>query len=316
MPVPEVIEIAPHGDVLLVCGEQVDGAKITCLRVDSHIMSFGSPVFKTLLASGFKEGSTLATSTMVEIPLPEDIPEHMAMLCNIFHMRSDCVSQLNLSSLQGLAQLCDKYDCAPAAKPTVDSYFLSKLPDAPVSMLEDYLGAAVKLRCTNAVKRIAVSIVHQSTDPITETAEAKDVPLGFICAMINTMFREAHRTISVLIDHFIEQQLFDRAMNSGCETRCSVSPMRVRSLLTQLRGCKLWGNPTGHVKLETKLGAMESLHLHDPADLSACGRPGGFCTQDYNILKLSACEDTFLKKATEIRRMVEAMDFSELGNAS
>ncbi|KAK5680580.1 hypothetical protein LTS10_007513 [Elasticomyces elasticus] len=99
MAATEIIDIAPRGDVTLLCGEQVGDKKIIGLRVSSHILSYGSPVFNSLLAPKFREGTTLATTSSVEIPLPEDDPSHMIVLCNILHMRHDQESPTRSTAL-------------------------------------------------------------------------------------------------------------------------------------------------------------------------------------------------------------------------
>jgi len=147
-------------------------------------MSYGSPVFKTLLGSRFRGGTALAISSTVEIPLPEDHPILMVVLCNIFHMRNDHVLKLDNISLKGLAQLCDKYDCVLVARLVVERYILAALPSAKVDTLADYLDVAVTLHCADAVKRIAVVLVHQATTPITEIVGPIAAALSLTCCKL------------------------------------------------------------------------------------------------------------------------------------
>ncbi|KAK0778160.1 hypothetical protein LTR91_008895 [Friedmanniomyces endolithicus] len=316
MAASEVIEIAPHGDVLLLCGEQVGEGKIVGLRVNSHIMSYGSPVFKALLGPVFKEGTTLAASSTVGVPLPEDNPEHMARLCNIFHMRGDNVSQFDLISLEEFAQLCDKYDCTLATKPAVERYILAVLPTVEVGTMDYYLGIAVTLRCVDAVKRIAVLLIHQATRPITEIVAPKGLKLGTTCTKIDKTFHEARREISTFIESVIDAQHMNRGLNSRCDTKCTVGMRRVFSLLTQLKAYKLWSSTTERVSLESMLRCMENLRLHDPVDLSPCKLDEQYCAKGYGNTRLECYQPHFGEIASQIRQLIEAMEFPELGKAS
>ncbi|KAK0992402.1 hypothetical protein LTS01_007797 [Friedmanniomyces endolithicus] len=314
MPVPEVVEIAPHGDVLLLCGEQVEEAKITCFRVSSHIMSYGSPVFKTLLGLTFREGTALASSSTVEIPLPEDHPALMVVLCNIFHMRNDNVLKLDAISLKGLAQLCDKYDCALVASLAVERYILAALPSAKVDNLADYLDVAVTLHCMDAVNRVAVALVHQATNPIADfIAGPISATLSLTCAKIDKQIRGARRRISVHIETLVEEQLKCRAGFHGCETGCNVGKSRVFGLLTQLVSIKLWGTKSTSMTLEAMLQSMENIKLHDPDDLKACSMRAGYCAMYTAPLKLEAYNGAICTLASHLRRTIEAKRFSELG---
>ncbi|KAK1067842.1 hypothetical protein LTR12_013468 [Friedmanniomyces endolithicus] len=312
MAASEVIEIAPHGDVLLLCGEQVGEGKIVGLRVNSHIMSHGSSVFKTLLGSKFREGTALATSSMVEISLPEDHPILMVVLCNIFHMRNDHVLKLDAISLKGLAQLCDKYDCALVASLAVERYILAALPSAKVDTLANYLDVAVTLHCMDAVNRIAVALVHQATNPITEfIAGPISVTLSLTCAEIDKTIRGARRDMSVHMESLVEEQLKCRRSGfNGCEMNCNVGKSRVFGLLTQLVSLKLWGTTNVGVNLEAMLRTMETIRLHDPDNLIACDVRGGSCAINTAQLKLDSYNGAICTKALLIRRTIEAVRFS------
>ncbi|KAK1822421.1 hypothetical protein LTR12_003180 [Friedmanniomyces endolithicus] len=280
-------------------------------------MSYGSPVFKTLLGPKFMEGTALATSSTVEIPLPEDNPEHMSVLCNIFHMRNDRIVQLGLPFLANFVNTCDKYACALAVQPTVEGYMLAALPLAGVPTLKIYLGIAMTLRYTDAVRRIAVRLAYQATKPIMEyMGPSRGSTIGPVCARIDMSIVVARHCVSDYIDSIIDEQHENRGMKGSCDARCNVGMSRVFGLLTQLKGYNLWSSTTKEVNLESILRSMETLRLSDPIDLSPCAMNGPYCAIGYGGMGLGRYQHEFGEKASEIRKLIGNMEFPELGEAS
>ena len=79
-------------------------------RVSSRHLILASSVFRAMLSRNFREGTTLKAVGIVEIDLPDDDPDALALLLNVIHSRSKSVpSKLGLSSLCRLALLVDKY---------------------------------------------------------------------------------------------------------------------------------------------------------------------------------------------------------------
>lgn len=64
-----------------------------------------------MLSPHFKEGSTLTAQSKVSIPLPDDDPDTMVILCKSIHMRFDMRAEdISLGSLLKLGVVVDKYD--------------------------------------------------------------------------------------------------------------------------------------------------------------------------------------------------------------
>lgn len=59
------------------------------LRIDTRCLQRASKVFEVMFPGSFAEGNGLSSTTPKNISLPDDDPEHMLTLCNIFHLRSD-----------------------------------------------------------------------------------------------------------------------------------------------------------------------------------------------------------------------------------
>lgn len=103
-------EVYPGGNTLLLCGpSQVK------LLVHSIFLTNMSKVFGAMLSPNFREGQLHTNGGPREIPLPEDDPFAMLIICNIAHSRSvpDTISP---TQLLAIAYAADKYDVVPILK--------------------------------------------------------------------------------------------------------------------------------------------------------------------------------------------------------
>lgn len=108
----EMVKIDPGGDVIFILS--CDQLTVRLL-VSSKVLSLASSVFAAMFSPRFKEGSSLDPDCPFEVPLPEDDPEAMTLLCNCLHFRTDHIPRnLEFSLLKALAILCDKYNVAKA----------------------------------------------------------------------------------------------------------------------------------------------------------------------------------------------------------
>ena len=102
-----------HREILDEDGDILIKAASLELLVSSKILTLASPVFKAMLGYRFKEGSTARSAEHpLELPLPDDNPEALALLCHTLHfsvrpesMKPDIAMQFEL------AFVADKYDC-------------------------------------------------------------------------------------------------------------------------------------------------------------------------------------------------------------
>lgn len=100
------------GDVILVVGS--DKQKY---RVSSAYLSHASPVFAAMFSGRYAEGLNLSTSEPKEIPLPEDPPESIGIICKVMHLKqSDLPESLPLVDFLEFARIADKYECAEALR--------------------------------------------------------------------------------------------------------------------------------------------------------------------------------------------------------
>lgn len=105
-------------DVNLIVQEA--GEETREILVWSHVMINASPYFRTLLDPiKFAEGHTLQQHDTVTVNLLDTNPDAMAILCDIWHLKSSRVSTSHITSdvLYELSLLVDKYDCAESIQP-------------------------------------------------------------------------------------------------------------------------------------------------------------------------------------------------------
>jgi hypothetical protein len=102
----QVVDITPDGDVVLVVG-----AENLRLRVYSSHLRTASKIFAVMFGPHWSEGQKLSTEAPKEVPLPEDDPDAMQIICNFLHHRSKLVSgNVTSKEVLQLAILVDKYD--------------------------------------------------------------------------------------------------------------------------------------------------------------------------------------------------------------
>lgn len=125
----DIAVIDPHGDVLLVVGKEKRGK----LRVSSSMLTQTSRVFEALLGPHFKEGQQERNSSNpVEVALPDDDLEIMAIICTQLHPGSSIGISQSISTAQGdlllqYAITADKYDLIEVLKLQAQGLLLSWL---------------------------------------------------------------------------------------------------------------------------------------------------------------------------------------------
>ena len=122
-------DIDPEGDVLLLLRAKEKTGLLPQpqgrLRVSAKALSLASPVFKAMLSPRFlkKEPSS---EGLVEVPLPDDDPEALTLLCRILHLRSRNVEISSFHMFKNLSLLCDKYDATEAFMPWSTNCYLKQ----------------------------------------------------------------------------------------------------------------------------------------------------------------------------------------------
>ncbi|KAF2232819.1 hypothetical protein EV356DRAFT_534331 [Viridothelium virens] len=108
------VDIALTGDIILAVGKDDDKMS---LRVSSLFLKSTSKVFAAMFGPRFAEGQGLNESNPRTVPLPDDNPFAMRIICSELHLRTDLVpDELTTSEFYSIACLVNKYDCHIALK--------------------------------------------------------------------------------------------------------------------------------------------------------------------------------------------------------
>lgn len=145
-----------------------------------------------MIGPHFREGRSLATSSKVEIPLPEDDPQAMELVCLVVHMRSDLVpTELDQKTLLKVTGHCDKYALLDATRPTVQQWLdLCVEEDPPISNTAavDLMEVAFLFKCWKQVAKLGVLLVKRSTQDLvllySQRPQTPRVPMHLFCKLI------------------------------------------------------------------------------------------------------------------------------------
>lgn len=167
-----VHEIYRGGDTLLLCGPNR-----VKLLVHSIFLTNASEVFAAMLGSNFREGQMPTNGGPREIPLPEDDPFAMQLICNVLHSRSEQLPEtVSSKRLLALAYVADKYDLASTLKHAT-SCWMSSAQNVPViKELWELMTAAYILGIAEAFHKATAAIVLKHMGSFRKL----DLPLGDI----------------------------------------------------------------------------------------------------------------------------------------
>lgn len=205
---PTTIDVFPRGDVVLVCGDNDDAKRYprnlspvlqdnvtNCMRrrirVSSAFLSQASPVFKAMFGPHFREGHALATDSNIEIPLPDDSPRAMELMCLVIHLRNDKVPRIVDAVLYlEIPRLCDKYDTVVAMRPTVQLWLYRCVEDNPGCWLAaDLTESAFLFKVWKSVADLGVVLVKTASTDVRslheKEAEATKIPFRISCEYVD-----------------------------------------------------------------------------------------------------------------------------------
>ena len=175
--------IDEDGDVLVQSGSKE-------LLVSSKILALASPVFKAMFNSKFLEGSTIRnTQCPLQLPLPEDDPDALAVLFHILHFSSKRkFLTLEVDLQLELVKLSDKYDCTTSISGESGRWlrFLSENNQEPSSLWKSstvafLMGHAVEF--ANFTARLALILTAAELDDAIPTSTLPDSLKGLSCPL-------------------------------------------------------------------------------------------------------------------------------------
>ena len=106
------IEVATHGDVILVVGPH--NKKI---QVCSSVLKNASKYFRVMFGPHFAEGQNLDSDNPKDVSMTEDNAHALEVICNVIHLRNDAVPHsLSPKEIFEIATAADKFDCVVALR--------------------------------------------------------------------------------------------------------------------------------------------------------------------------------------------------------
>jgi hypothetical protein len=115
--------VADDGDVVFTLRGSL--GESCSVRVSSLVLSYTSPVFKSMLGPNFSEGQDSRSFQQPKtIDLPDDDPTAMVRLCRMLHFNQSADGEKPLQEettpvILQVAILADKYDCMRTALPSL-----------------------------------------------------------------------------------------------------------------------------------------------------------------------------------------------------
>ncbi len=165
--------IDPEGDVVLEFRDEQ-------LLVSSKVLSLVSPVFAAMFKPQFKEGIQfhLAAGEPLTVPLPEDDAKAFILLCKVVHHRSDEIpAEPDISCLENLACICDKYHCTRAIVNSCVLWLQKLIKVAPPEGLNRLLLVAYILDLPEFFSTISWEILLLQAGPFVSLPILADHPL-------------------------------------------------------------------------------------------------------------------------------------------
>lgn len=157
-----MVELAKRGDVILVLNKDPEVA--TKLLVSSAFLSQASMVFENMFDGRFAEGQALSSTNPREVPLPDDDPVCMLMLCRIIHMHtSEVPRQLNLDALDNFATLSDKHRCIDVVRSFCRVWVMELLPQTNLEGYEKLLRISYALDLADEFYKVTQNIIRYRT---------------------------------------------------------------------------------------------------------------------------------------------------------
>ncbi|KAF2167719.1 hypothetical protein M409DRAFT_21871 [Zasmidium cellare ATCC 36951] len=284
-----IVEIAPRGDVVLVCGS----AACTKLRVESKVLALASPVFQAMFdEKKFHEGTTLASYGFVEIALPDDDPLPTKTICQVLHMRFNVLGEhLRPKDLVDIGIVADKYDCSRALSGPAYFWF-SRLVDAVDDSGRTQLFiAAYLLKQDQLFRQISHDMVMKTSNNVLPIAYHAEYPMPLQEA-VGALNRQ-RSTLGVKIVRFIEDAVLDVCDDGGpgqCTPECP-TVMRGTKFVLQLRACNLC--PPSKILIRPLEQTCMALECFQPFEESLSGCSGG---------SVYWCKGAFLKRSATIKQ--------------
>ncbi|KXT02433.1 hypothetical protein AC578_7818 [Pseudocercospora eumusae] len=235
----DVIDIAPSGDVVLICAPSEKSDMPHRLRVSSAILSLASPVFKALLGPKFREGNTLASNGYVEVPLPDDAVEPMIVLLKVLHWSPDSMSLVpKIDEMFIIGAVTDKYDCISAISHSAH-FWISSATLASVDAETAQLITLARIFRQDALfTQLCDKLIMQAVGNIAPPVAAKVVGLEALFLYVERERNRLRAGIMKVIEDRIGHEAGPYSCNASKE--CPYGGSRLNELVSRLNKKELW----------------------------------------------------------------------------
>lgn len=105
----------------------------------------------------FSEGVELGKSGHLELPLPDEDPDAMAVVCKVLHHREDSVS-MTPAEILAIASIADEYDCPGAFNYHAYCWIAKQIPTYAPETLWQLLIAAFFFRQTATFQELSETL--------------------------------------------------------------------------------------------------------------------------------------------------------------
>ncbi|TPX25220.1 hypothetical protein DIZ76_010670 [Coccidioides immitis] len=176
----------PDGDVILIIPQAGTSSDYenqaphqeTHMRVSSKHLSLASVVFKQMLQGKFWESATLQSTGCVEIPLPDNNPEALAILLNICHVQMSNVPRtVSQRTMAQIACLVNKYYFHEVVLPFLDVWVDSMKPDNIGCLTSSALVELMAIYCCFNRPDELRGITQEAIVSLCTNLEVTDLPI-------------------------------------------------------------------------------------------------------------------------------------------
>lgn len=259
-----IVEIAPHGDLILIVGQEE--AK---LHVNSMMLREASKPFSAMFGPNWKEGRDLLDGDRpTEIPLPEDNAVAMKIICSVIHLQNSEVPR-TAGDVLAVAVATDKYDCVIALRFASDSWLRPSGNEAGNLML--LTAAAYLFQNAQAFKELTKALILDYKDPYL-TLSCREVesamPWKVFCLLEEQRGSARLRVAEILL----------AGVNDGhghCVHKCGWTSKYAYAYIKLLERKDLWPADLPHISITKALQSAERMPDPIPEESSAA------CTYGY-----------------------------------
>jgi hypothetical protein len=156
--------MAKRGDVILQLGKVGVGEGVRNILVASMVLSLASPVFANMFDGRFSEGQNLSPNSPRIVPLPDDDPESIIIICKICHIQtSNLPVKLTATAFSKLALVCNKYDCVDLVRAWAMIWVAALLDSPSAPGFEKMILATHLLDLPNEFSKVSQSLIRDQS---------------------------------------------------------------------------------------------------------------------------------------------------------